>query len=216
MASQKTQAPITWVQIEKRALEDLSALVKRAPMAARLAMVLVAQLEGGRGVVVMSREAMREALEVSMPSVERALRLLIAEGWVQRMRIGSAHALAVNCRIAWTGPRGDLPRAAFGAVVVASRSEQDAIALAPPQMRAIPAVRSHEDVLAVGPGLSPPSQPELDGVPPPALRAGEDLDRETGEIRQHQRAPKRRGPAAVAAAPRSTPPRPKSAPTRRR
>lgn len=184
MASKMRDVPITWVQVEKSALEDLSKLIRRAPVAARLATLFVSQLTGGRGVIVMSRTAMKEALGVSMPTVERALSTLIREGWVQRMRIGSAHALAINCRIAWAGPRGDMPRAAFGALVVASRSEQDAIALNPPPIRALPAFGTGEFPVQVGPGLDPPSQPGLDGVPPPAieLRENEELDPITGEI----------------------------------
>ena len=81
---------------------------------------------------------MAEILNCSMPTVERALRILIGEGWVQRIKIGGAHALAINHRVAWVGQRGDIQHAVFGATVIASRSEQDAISLAPPPIRPIP------------------------------------------------------------------------------
>lgn len=164
-ASQMMGRPITWAQVQLDALEDLQGLMRRAPKAAELIVVLISRLQpGSGGVVVASRETLRELLDCSMPTVERALRLLISEGWVQRMRIGSAHALAINERVAWVGPRQDLQHAVFSATVIASRSEQDAAALNPPPARRVPMVEPGERVLPAGPGLKPPSQPELPGV----------------------------------------------------
>lgn len=166
-ATQMTGRPITWAQIQLAALEDLRGLMRRAPKAAELLLALIERMQpGSGGVVVASRETMRELLGVSMPTVERALRVLVVDGWVQRMRIGSAHALAINDRVAWVGSRGDLPHAVFSATVIASRAEQDAMALNPPPARRVPMIEAGDQVLAVGPGLEPPSQPELEGLPP--------------------------------------------------
>ena len=112
------------------------------PMGRRARLAFIERMEpGGGGVVVASRQTMREILGCSMPTVERALRTIINEGWAQRIRIGGANALAINARVAWVGPRGDLPQAVFSATVIASRAEQDAIALDPPPVRAVPFVR---------------------------------------------------------------------------
>ena len=168
-ATQATGRPITennhFAMIELHALEGLSGLIRRAPKAAQLAVALIRRMQtGSGGVVVCSRETMRELLECSMPSVDRALKLLMEEGWVQRIRIGGAHALAINHRVAWIGSRGKIQHAVFGATVIASRSEQDAIALDPPPLRYFPIVQPGEDVLPYGEGLEPPSQQELDGT----------------------------------------------------
>jgi len=166
-ATQTTGRPITWAQIQLAALEDLRGLMRRAPKAAELLLALIERMQpGSGGVVVASRETMRDLLGVSMPTVERALRVLVVDGWVQRMRIGSAHALAINDRVAWVGSRGDLPHAVFSATVIASRAEQDAMALNPPPARHVPMIEAGDQVLAVGPGLEPPSQPELETLPP--------------------------------------------------
>ena len=181
-ATKMTGRPITdrshFAMIELLALEGLGDLISRAPKAAQLAVALIRRMQSGSsGVVVCSRETMRELLDCSMPTVERALRLLIEEGWVQRIRIGGAHALAINHRVAWIGSRGDIQHAVFGATVIASRSEQDAFALNPPPMKNLPVLQAGEEALPFGDGIDPPSQTVLDG-----MHATASIDPDTGEI----------------------------------
>lgn len=170
-ATQKMGHTITqdahFAMLELKALEGLADLIKRAPKAAELIVLLVRRLErGSGGVIVCSRQTMRELLGCSMPTAERALRLLIEEGWVHRIRIGGVSALAINHRVAWVGPRGDIQHAVFGATVIASRTEQDDLSLNPPPMKKIPVIEDGEDVLTIGSGLNPPSQEGLDGFHP--------------------------------------------------
>lgn len=191
--TRKTGQPITehqhFAMVELEALEGLGDLIKRAPKAAQLAVALIRRMQSGSGgVVVCSRETMRELLGCSMPTVERALRLLMEEGWVQRIRIGGANALAINHRVAWIGNRGEIQHAVFGATVIASRSEQDAMALNPPPMKNLPILRAGEELLPFGDGLEPPSQQELDGTHAAVIQGQLSLgglgqiDPETGEI----------------------------------
>ena len=184
-ASQMMRRPITWTQISLEASEDLRGLIGREPKAAQLVLALIEQMEpGGGGIVVASRTTMAELIGASVPTVARALRVLMNEGWVQRIRIGSAPALAIYSRVAWVGPRGDLSHAVFSATVIASRAEQDAIALAPPQMRRIPTIRRGEEPLLDGPGQEPPSQPELAGIPPVVATASAQAELEArGQLR---------------------------------
>ena len=192
-ATHKTGQPIMkhqhFAMVELEALEGLGDLIKRAPKAAQLAVALIRRMQSGSGgVVVCSRETMRELLGCSMPTVERALRLLMEEGWVQRIRIGGANALAINHRVAWIGNRGEIQHAVFGATVIASRSEQDAMALNPPPMKNLPILRAGEELLPFGDGLEPPSQQELDGTHAAVIQGQLSLgglgsiDPETGEI----------------------------------
>ena len=191
-ATQKIGAPITqnahFAMIELAALEGLHGLMKSSPKAAELIVCLVRRMSpGSGGVVLASRETMRELLNCSMPTVDRALKVLIDGGWVQRIKVGGAHALAINSRVAWIGPRGELQHAVFGATVIASRSEQDAIALNPPPMRELPILQQGEMAVSVGEGSQPPSQRLLDGVEPPTVVFDEkgqewDVDPTTGEL----------------------------------
>lgn len=184
-ATQMMGGPITWAQISLEAAEDLRGLMRRNRWAAELILALIQKMTpGGGGVVVCSRETMRELLGCSMPTVERALKVIIEEGWVQRIRVGGAHALAINSRVAWVGPRGELPLAVFTATVIASRAEQDAIALNPPPLRNIPTLLPGEEALLEGDGQEPPSQPDLPAIPPVVATR---VDQETGEIHDTRR-----------------------------
>ena len=183
-ATQSIGRPITWAQINLEASEDLRGLMRRNRWAAELVLALIERMEpGGGGVVVCSRETMRELLGCSMPTVDRALRTIITEGWAQRIKVGGASALAINSRVAWIGPRGDLAQAVFSATVIASRSEQDAIALNPPPLRPIPVMLIGEEALLQGPGQEPPSQPDLDGIPPVVATSTQDELEARGQLR---------------------------------
>ena len=182
--SQKIGRPITWAQLNLEAAEELRGLMRRNRWAAELVLALIQRMiPGAGGVVVCSRVAMAEMLGCSIPTTDRALKVLIGEGWVQRMKIGGASALAINSRIAWVGDRGDLPMAVFSATVIATRKEQDEIALNPQPLKNIPVLYPGEEPLMVGPGEDPPSQPELECIPPLVGRGA--IDPDTGEILDH-------------------------------
>ena len=90
-ASQMMRRPITWTQISLEASEDLRGLIGREPKAAQLVLALIEQMEpGGGGIVVASRTTMAELIGASVPTVARALRVLMNEGGC------SASALAVR------------------------------------------------------------------------------------------------------------------------
>ena len=153
-ATQKIGTPITrnnrFTMVELSALEGLAGLIQNAPKAAELIVCLIRRMQpGSGGVVVAARETMREMLGCSMPTLDRALKVLITDGWVQRIKVGGAHALAINHRVAWVGPRGEIQHAVFGATVIASRSEQDNIALNPPPIRQVPILQAGEELIGV-------------------------------------------------------------------
>lgn len=190
--SQKIGRSITWAQLNLEAAEELRGLMRRSRWAAELVLALIQRMiPGAGGVVVCSRVAMAEMLGCSIPTTDRALKVLINEGWVQRMKIGGASALAINSRVVWVGDRGDLPMAVFSATVIATRSEQDAIALNPPPLKNVPVLYPFEEPIMVGPGQEPPSEPELEGMPPLVGRYA--ADPETGEIHDYQQELERRG-----------------------
>lgn len=162
----------TFAMIEKSALFDLDNLMKTDVNAARLIVALVRHLEGGSdGVVIVSNKGLQEILEVSESTVARALRVLIKGNWIQRMRVGGAHAIAVNKSVAWVGTRGKMDRAVFSATVIAVRSEQDQHALSSPVLKQVPMTQEGDHVLPIGSEPEPPAQGMLEGVEPVTIKA---------------------------------------------
>jgi len=158
------RGPAHFAMIEKQALTNLDQLMAKDLQAARLIITLIKFLEpGSGGVVVISKQTMAELMAVSQSTISRALRTLIDGNWVQRVRIGSAHAIAVNDTVAWVGQRTDRRFASFSATVIASRAEQDAADLAPRELRQLPVMNQGEDLLSYG-ETAPPAQGLLPGT----------------------------------------------------
>jgi hypothetical protein len=166
----------TWVQTERAAHEAWARLITRAPMAARLAHVLVANMDPSSNAVVASQSTIGELMGgVHRNTVRKAIQVLEAERWIEVLQIGGkggALAYVVNSRVAWGQSREAIRYAAFAARVLVSSTEQaDEIDDRPP-LRQIPVLLRGEKQLPQGPGEVPPSQPAMPGMEPdlPALR----------------------------------------------
>jgi hypothetical protein len=169
--------PMTFAMVEKQALLEMDDLIASEPTAARILNHLIRLTEpASGGVVVISRATLAAMLRVSDPTVGRAIRVLVEGKWVQRMRIGGAYALAVNRAVAWTGPRGDMERAVFNAVVVASRAEQEPDALQPTDLRRVPTNLPGEYVLPTGKASTPVHGAVLGAELVPAMGAKASTD----------------------------------------
>lgn len=163
------RGPAHFAMVEKQALTNLDQLMAKDMQAARLIITLIKYLEpGSGGVVVISKQTMAELLDVSDSTVKRALRTLISGNWIQRVRVGNAHAIAVNDTVAWVGQRSQRRFASFNATVIASRAEQDAADLEPRTLRQLPVVNPGEMLLPHG-DVAPPAQGLLVGTEPHAL-----------------------------------------------
>lgn len=160
--------------IEKQALANLDELMKADMQAARLIITLIGCLEPhSGGVVIVSKKTMAELLDVSPATVSRALRTLIAGDWIQRIRIGSAHAIAINDTVAWVGPRGERRFSVFQATAIASRAEQSEADLLTRELKKLPVTNPDELVVQTGEVL-PPAQGILDGLELTATQRGPD------------------------------------------
>ena len=169
--------PATFAMVEKVALYNLDQLMQEDRQAARLVVSLVRLLEpGSGGIVVASNRSLQELLSVSESTIARAMRTLVKGHWVQRIRVAGAHAIAINKTVAWVGPRGKMDHAVFNATVIASRSEQDAAALEPGELKQIPMAHPYDSILPVGVDPTPPSQRPLDGVEPVVARHQKELE----------------------------------------
>ena len=84
----------TWVQTERAAHEAWSRLIAKAPMAARLAHVLVAHMSPTNNAVVASQTTLGELMAapgerpVHRNSVRNAINILVSERWIEVVQIG--------------------------------------------------------------------------------------------------------------------------------
>lgn len=163
----KTSAhkPGQWVQTERKAHEAWARLISRKPRAAELLHHLVAQM-GDQNAVVIPQKVLAQLMGRSLPTVERAVRDLVAERWIQVVRLGKGKeaAYVVNDRVAWGQPRDQLRLSVFSATVVADLEDQDTTSLDHAELRRIPTLFPGERQLPSGDGEPPPSQPSLDGL----------------------------------------------------
>jgi hypothetical protein len=159
--------PGQWVQTERKAHEAWAKLISRKPRAAELLHHLVAQM-GDQNAVVIPQKVLAQLMNRSLPTVERAVRDLVTERWIQVVRLGKGKeaAYVVNDRVAWGQPRDQLRLSAFSATVVADLEDQDTASLDHADLRRIPTLFPGERQLPVGDGEPPPSQPSFDGLEP--------------------------------------------------
>lgn len=170
-----TKGPGTWVQTERKAHESWARLTMRKPRAAALMHHLVARI-GHQNAIVVPQKVLAKLMGCSIDTVQRALRDLESEKWVQIVKLngpGTVSAYIVNDQVAWGQSRGQLRLSTFSAMVVADAEDQDTITLEHSDLRRIPVIFPGEQQLPTGPGEKPPTQPILDGFEPelPSLNA---------------------------------------------
>lgn len=160
----------TFSQTELIAHEAWAHFTLESPPAAAL-VHLLCRLAGDDDTVVASQRVLAERLGISKSTINRALTIAAAANYIEIIRLGAtatgACAYRLNSRVHWTQNSAGKSGSAFRAVVLASADDQPAIASTP--LRRIPVIRRGEIQTAVGPGMSPPSQPGLDGLPHPAI-----------------------------------------------
>lgn len=178
--------PGQWVQTERKAHEAWAGLIARKPRAAELLHHLVAQM-GHQNAVVVPQKVLAKMMGRSIDTVQRALRDLEAEHWIQIVKMngpGTVAAYVVNDRVAWGQPRDQLRLSVFSATVVADAEDQDPLTLEHGDLRRIPTLYPGERQLPSGPGEAPPSQPAIPGMEPdlPALNEHAELEKH-GQLR---------------------------------
>lgn len=164
------QPPGSWLQTERAAHEAWAKLIAEAPKAAQLMHLLVARI-GEHNAVVISQKNLIRLMGASRPTVQRAVKKLRDDLWVEVRQIGdrgTTNAYIINDRIAWRGKRDGIRYSLFSAAVVISDDEQPDSEMLDRQdaLRHVPSIGRGERQLPVGPGLSPPSEPSLPGMEP--------------------------------------------------
>ena len=160
--------PGQWVQTERKAHEAWAHLIARKPRAAELLHHLVAQMVHQNAVVI-PQKLLAQLMGRSIDTVQRALRDLEAEKWIQIVKMngpGTVAAYVVNDRVAWGQARDQLRTSVFSATVVADIADQDTATLDSSDLRRIPMLYPGERQLPTGQGAEPPMQQSIPGMEP--------------------------------------------------
>ncbi|RYE92869.1 MAG: helix-turn-helix domain-containing protein [Oxalobacteraceae bacterium] len=163
-----------WVQVERKALELWGDLTARKPRAGQLLLILVGRM-GDRNAVGISQKTIAKLMGCSVDTVQRAVRDLAEENYVQVVRMngpGTVAAYVVNDRVAWGQPRDELRLSVFSATLVADAADQpESVINDTRPLKKLPRMLPGERQLPAGDGLPPPSEPTLPGMEPelPAL-----------------------------------------------
>lgn len=162
-----TNKPGQWVQTERKAHEAWANLIGRKPRAAMLLHHLVAQM-GHQNAVVVSQTVLARLMGVTDRTVRTAITDLVAERWIQVVRVGKGKeaAYVINDRVAWGQSRNQLRLSVFSATVIADMEDQDTATLDHADLRRIPTLFPGEIQMPTGPGEPPPFQPFLEGLEP--------------------------------------------------
>lgn len=163
-AAQRLPKNMDFVQVSRAELRAIADLGAKSSLALDLLMVL-AQSMDKQNAVMISFKAMEQILGKSRPTLDRAVRLLREDKWIQVVKVGTANAYILNSAVFWTD-RGDKRHmASFGAQIVTTLDEQDKDLRANPnvKLKRVPTLVSKEGRIVIGTDkLPPPDQQDLD------------------------------------------------------
>lgn len=163
-AAQRLPKNMDFVQVSRAELRAIADLGAKSALALDLLMVL-AQSMDKQNAVMISFKAMKQILGKSRPTLDRAVRLLREDKWIQVVKVGTANAYILNSAVFWTD-RGDKRHmASFGAQIVTTLEEQDKDLRANPnvKLKRVPTLVSKEERIVLGTDkLPPPDQQDLD------------------------------------------------------
>jgi DNA-binding Lrp family transcriptional regulator len=156
------EKPVTygWLQLEKKAAQELQKLIQASPTAASTLMYMVNNMSRSNALVV-SQQAIANGIGAKRESVNRAVRYLVEHNFIQIIKAAGASVYVVNSRVMWQGNRGER-YAAFGADIVAIESEQDQAMMDKTEpLKAVPHLVEGERLLVGNEPIDPPDQGEL-------------------------------------------------------
>lgn len=163
-AAQRLPKNMDFVQVSRAELRAIADLGAKSSLALDLLMVL-AQSMDKQNAVMISFKAMEQILGKSRPTLDRAVRLLREDKWIQVVKVGTANAYILNSAVFWTD-RGDKRHmASFGAQIVTTLEEQDKDLRANPnvKLKRVPTLVSKEERIVLGTDkLPPPDQQDLE------------------------------------------------------
>lgn len=153
-----------FVQLSRSEMRALSELGAESPVALQLLM-LFGQVMNKQNAVMMSYKAMMDITGKSRSTLDRAIKTLAKQHWIQVVKVGQSNVYVLNSAVFWTD-RGDKKyRASFTAAVVTTLEEQDKDLRRSPsvELQRVPMLSGKEErVSLTTEQLPPPDQQDLD------------------------------------------------------
>lgn len=119
-----TKNKMDFVQVSRSELRAIAELGAKSSLALDLLMVFVQAMDKQNAVMI-SFKAMEQILNRSRPTLDRAIRVLKNDNWVQVIKVGTANAYVLNTAVFWADKGNKRHLANFNTKVITTLSEQD-------------------------------------------------------------------------------------------
>lgn len=160
-----------FLQTERQTHEAWARLTIDAPKASAVMHLLTARMKKNNTTLLTHAE-IQDELGISRPTVQRAIRRLREDCWLEVWQIGetgSVNVYVINDRVAWARDRNGLRYSKLSVELQIREKDQPAEYLKQIDngpLRKLPSVGAGERQLPSGDGLPPPSEPTLPGMEP--------------------------------------------------
>lgn len=153
-----------FVQLSRAEMRALSELGAQNPVALQVLM-LFGQAMNKQNAVMISFKAMMDITGKSRSTLDRAIKCLASQKWIQIVKVGQSNVYVLNSSVFWTD-RGDRKyRATFTATIETTLEEQEKDLRKSPMvdLRRIPLLSGKDERVSVtSEELPPPDQKDLD------------------------------------------------------
>lgn len=111
-----------FVQLYRDYMVEIRWLIKNNPTASQLFLFLAEHM-GADNSVICSYDILMEMLDVSKPTVSRAIKFLKDNGFIDVLKIGKANVYVLNHEVVWTTTADKKQYAKMNSAVLVSHSE---------------------------------------------------------------------------------------------
>lgn len=163
-AANRLPKNMDFVQVSRADLRAIAELGAKSPLALDLLMIF-AQSMDKQNAVMMSFKAMEQILGKSRATLDRAVRLLKQDSWIQVIKVGTANAYVLNESVFWTDRGDKRAMANFSCKVLTTLEEQDKDLRKSPyvKLKRVPTLATKDERVLVGTDdLPPPDQRDLE------------------------------------------------------
>lgn len=123
-AAKRLPKNMDFVQVSRADMRAIAELGAKNSIALKLLMTF-AQTMDRQNAVMISFKAMEEIMGKSRPTLDRAIRLLKEDNWLQVVKVGTANAYVLNSAVFWPDSNDKRSMTNFTARIVTTLNEQD-------------------------------------------------------------------------------------------